>query len=560
MTTQTAVSHTGTLSNVGRNSGRFSARPSLTDVNTGSINITLAGIFTGASVSLTVSTDNGQSWTDTGMIYKVAGSYKLINVPITNLYRLQLTAINQGVVTYNAACANPLDAVTTESGFDPVARTLASRGGLLTSGARLGTDTVYFGMLGDSRTANSYDVSNYPYCWYEGQGIPAWMSYLSNNAVFMPPQLMFGVGGYTTADVLNYLVDPCLTACLQNNASFLLILAGTNDRTGGLTMQQSIDNMSMILTKCLTAGIWPVLIAELPRGDAANTSKRLTSPQLDYHFGYRDWMRYKVPTLFPGTTVIDCWPTTALYTSTTGDAISGLYIDGLHPNLLGARTIAQCITPLIAQRFATPGLLPSSATGLYSADNPRGWINSNPVMTGSTTSGVNTGYTGNTATGWVCTRNSTAAAAGGTNSVAVSKINRSNSSLIQLTFANIITTGTAGAEWVVYQDILANCTPGDLIEAVGAVEIDAGAVGICRASISVQFNNLSVTEGLALDRRDATSPMPNDINLVGVQRTPQVIVPVGLTVARLRFSLILAESTTCSGTLRFGPIGAKKVL
>jgi lysophospholipase L1-like esterase len=558
MVTQTSLSHSGVLTNQGRNSTVFAARPSSYDVSTGPISISISGIFNGAVVTLMTSTDDGASWIATATVYRSSGTYKIAAAPITTLYRLQLTSLTSGYVNYNVWSPNSIDMVNHEIALDPIARSSTTGSSIMSAGGVLGSTNRYLAAIGDSRIANTYDRTNAPYYYYEGQGIPAWISYRSNQTIFTPPQLTFGVGGDTTLDVLNRL-PTAINTILQNGCNTALVLCGTNDRNSGndFTMQQSIDNMSNIIGSLLGAGIWPILLAEMPRGDAVNTSQRLTSPQLDYHLGFRDWMRYSAPSLFPGLTVVDCWPTLALYSSATGDAISGVLIDGLHQNLLGARIIADTVIPVIQQRFPTPGLLPTSAAGIFNAtNNPRGWINSNPVMTGSI--GVAAGFAGNSATGWTCTRNSTAIAAGGTNTMNVSKIVRTNSELIQLSWTNLITTSTSGAEWVVYQDILANCTTGDILEAIGPVEVDAGHVGICRATLSVQFNNTGATDAIALDRRDATSLFPNDLNYVGIQRTPQCPVPAIRTTARLRMSLILAESTTSSGTIRFGA-GCKKV-
>lgn len=406
-------------------------------------------------------------------------------------------------------------------------------------------------LFGDSRLAGTHDPNAYG-AGVENSVSPAgWIAYLSRGRLQFPYDLNFAVGGDTTSDMLARLAS--VASC---RAPVVLLLAGTNDRgSAALTATQSIVNMTKILNALHAAGKVVILIAEMPRGDSTYTSYRLASTQLAYHSQFRDWMCNTVPRLYENTAVFDVYNLMAVYNSTTGDAILGMHHDGLHPSTVGAYSAATAIASWLNANMAEPPILPRSLSAGYSADNPYGWLNSNPVMN-STGGTPGSGSSGDVAAGWTGARNSALAA--GTIAPVLSKVARTNGEWQQVVFSGNTASNTT-PQFALYESILTNVTEGDIIEAVGEVEVDASSAGIRAAHLTLRFENPTVYESKSLDQRNASNTLPSAA-LSGVQRVLPMEVPAGVTVARLRCLVDFVESYTgVSGTVRFGNVGARKV-
>ena len=99
----TSANLKGTLLYAGRTGVSFAPKPDFINTKWRHVSIYISGIFFGATVALQVSTDNGQSWTDTGTTYTQQGRYSLVALT-TSLYRLKLSSITIGMVQYNIWC------------------------------------------------------------------------------------------------------------------------------------------------------------------------------------------------------------------------------------------------------------------------------------------------------------------------------------------------------------------------------------------------------------------------------------------------------------------------
>jgi len=407
-------------------------------------------------------------------------------------------------------------------------------------------------VYGDSRLAGGNSgITSYGSSLENAVSPVGWITTKTKGKVVFPADLNFAVGGDTTTLMLARL--SAVAAC---RAKIVLILASINDRGGAaMTADQTIANFRTMLSGLSNKTVW--LIAELPRGDSTYTSNRITTPQLEYHGKVREWMRDVAPKLYSNVVTFDCYDTFAQWDSVTGDAILGYHHDGLHPSTRGAEVISTPIANYINATFPDVSFLPTSNSNGYSAtNNINGWLNSNPMMSG-TSGSIGSGGSGTLATNWTFARNSAAAA--GTIAAVLSKVSTSNGEWEQLVITGN-TVSNAGPQFSIHQDItLTDITDGDEIEAFGEIEVDAGSNGILAAQISFRMENPTVYESKSLDKRDASSPYPTTATS-GVHIIPKTIIcPPTITVCRIRCIIDFAESITgVSATVRFRKVGVRK--
>ena len=93
----------------------------------------------------------------------------------------------------------------------------------------------------------------------------------------------FGVGGDTTAMVLAR-----IQSVLNSDAGIVVLLAGTNDRSS-TDAATSIANLEQIVKQLTDAGLWVILIAELPSGDTTYSSYTLNETMFKEHLKVRKW-------------------------------------------------------------------------------------------------------------------------------------------------------------------------------------------------------------------------------------------------------------------------------
>lgn len=413
---------------------------------------------------------------------------------------------------------------------------------------------IEMALYGDSRTSGAHtNITAYGATMENAVSPAGWICAMTEGRVIAPYDLNFGVGSDTTTLMLARLNAVC-----QCRAPLVLLLGSINDRGGAaMTAAQSIENLTTMLDALTLAGKTTLLISELPRGDSTYTSNRISGTQLAYHGQVRSWMNTIVPLKYPNSVVVfDVYDTFAVWNSATGDAILGMHHDGLHPATLGAYTEAQPVIAWINANLPKPAILPTSNSAGYDAtNNPYGWLNSNPMLDG-TTGTAGSGSTGNVATGYTSARNSALAA--GAMVITNAKVSKTNGMWQQVTITGN-TAANSAPQYAFYQDVVANIAADDEIEVCGRVEVDASHVGLVGAYISMRYENPTAYEQKALDRRDTNNPLPT-ISLAMLQRVTKTLVPPGTTVARLRMCVDLAESIVgVSTVVRFGQVGAKKI-
>lgn len=407
-------------------------------------------------------------------------------------------------------------------------------------------------VLGDSRTAGATSGTAGAPVWENNAWIN-WARFYSNQRFAFPWANNFGVGGDTTADMLVRLT-PALMTC---DAGLWVVLGGVNDRgTAAMTAAQTIANLTAIRDQILDAGRVVVFIAELPKGDSTYTSYRLTGTQLANHIRVRQWLLDQREV--PGVYVCDPWPVYAVENSTTGDAIPGLMLDGLHPNIIGNALIGSRLATVLNGIYTPVDLLPASNTDQYSADNPTGCLLVNPMFDGTGAS-VGTGGAGNLATGW--SGAGTTAANGITRTY--SKVTDSNGIKWQQTVLSGTAAGANPSVQILRQISLhSNVSPGDVLEGVAQVEWETGHANITSIQFRLQAldGSNSVFDVRDMDQRDSSVTIPSGAG-AGILRLQPFTVPA-VSFTDLRFSLTVngADSSAMGLTIRTRAMALRKVL
>lgn len=401
--------------------------------------------------------------------------------------------------------------------------------------------------IGDSRTFQNTDDDGTNYR-LQTRGYMNWVRFQSGQRIdWDPVNDNFGVNGDTSTGVLARLP----AALLQSTAALWIVLISTNDRAvTPITADASIANLIAIRDMIIAAGRMVMFVAEMPRGDSTFTSPRLSGAQLDYHFKVHRWLLDQ--TGYPGVVVADPWPLMALDSSATGDAILGETYDGLHPSTIGARHAAQSIVSVINTIYPPRFILPSSNTGLYSANNPDGWLNANPMMVrlGSGTPGIGTG---NIADSWTAD-----ATALGSVTLAYAMVTSGGKNWQQITIGG--TSAASGFPLINLMKIApgaVNLSVGDNLEGVCEIEVDAGSSNINCLGLRINEADASPNNKSAMDMAYSSGVLTADAH-AGVQR----VTKRSIATTNIRAALVLNVplSVTVSAVVRVRAFGLRKVV
>jgi len=391
------------------------------------------------------------------------------------------------------------------------------------------------GALGDSRLHNA-GVGGVS----ENRGPLHWACMMSGQRLTFSTAYNFGVGGYTTADIVANTLD---LACMSLPSS-MFVLCGTNDRTS-LTLAQTIANIETIVTKLVNSGKDVYIMAELPRGDTTNTSYRYSAAQLAAHVMVREYilnMRGR-----NNVFVCDAWNDTAVRTSTTGDIQLGITIDGLHPNAKGAYLAGKCIAAqIIARHPIAPSFTPVSNS------QPNIWINANPILDGTAGNVVSaSGGSGVMATSWTSGVGST-----------VGGITRTYSKTTE-GYQQIVIGGTAGGSNP-YADVIRQTglnsiiTANSYVYAVGELSVAAGQTNITGISVGIMVVYADASSHYVWDgdRYNDASIITTDA-FSGVYKTQSILVPAGATEVRLILRVYGVSSAASTATITVKSLGMR---
>jgi len=317
----------------------------------------------------------------------------------------------------------------------------------------------------------------------------------------------FGVTGYTTTQIIsNGLHTQLVTRHQANNYASpyaaAVVLCSTNDRTttNSLSYATTIANLLTIRDTLWNAGIPIIWLDETPRNDAGITG--WTTQKL-IHYRVSDWLRSRHG--LPGERTVCVHQALSDMSVTTGADFAAYFLDDLHPNQLGASIIADKLALALAE-FCPPAfdLLPPNGADQFNAtDNPTGFINSDPFMTGAFGAAAGTGVTGNVAPGMT-----SAYAGSGTAAFALSKYTHTDNTIWQ----KVVASGTPAASntslSITGANLSASVGLGDVWDVMCEVMYDPNQVGLNRIALNC-FTGAGVVQAgatniAANDRSSAT--------------------------------------------------------
>lgn len=411
---------------------------------------------------------------------------------------------------------------------------------------------------GDSRPASAVKNDGGVVLGYRMEGFPAWLRQITRQRFSFPLANSFAVGASTTND----LVATQLPQVLASNASSVLLLTSTNDRTAtnpAISYQQTIANLETFISQVTAAGKNVDIIAELPRGGAGGS--RLAGTALTDHLRVHRWLQRQAHR--PLVTVTDLFaafladPLTASGVSVI-DVNNLLCQDNLHPGGRGAHQIAKALQPIYEARFPAVDILPQSNGDLWSADNPSGSLTPNPMMAG--TSGTVTAPGAGTLTGTCAGTVSGDGRVRLTNgtglTVAASVVTAGGKRWQQFVISGTPTSAGALVEFNHFATYSVDA--GDTVEAVAEYEVDAGQTGINAIQLLVTTiggTNTYVDGQVA----GATTNFPVEA-VSGVLNTPAFVSPASGTGTTDTVQVAFIQNVAVSATVRVRALSVRKVI
>lgn len=228
-------------------------------------------------------------------------------------------------------------------------------------------------------------------------GYGTWLTALLGERLNQEVADNFSVSGTTTAHMLN----TQLPQALASDAAWVVVEGGNNDIGGSIQPATTVSNMTAVISALLSAGKRPIVIGPMARGSSAYT-QALKDAFNQINQGLRYFMAHN-----PGAVWIDT--RAVLADQLTGYAITSMTQgDGIHPNAVGAKTLAgQVVTAISGAISPYGGPCMDDPFDLYSSSaNPVGNLLTNGGLTTTTGGTINTGtpsgvMTGTIASGWI---------------------------------------------------------------------------------------------------------------------------------------------------------------
>lgn len=373
-----------------------------------------------------------------------------------------------------------------------------------------------------------------------------------------------GVGGQDSQQMLDRVenlraLEPGLVICI----------CSTNDRTGaGQTAEWTISRLSEYQAAVLDMGHRLLWIAETPRGDSVNTSYDMSAAQVAYQQRVRQWQLDQAGV--QGVYVADPYALMADPAATNGRALDTILRDGIHWGAFGAWYVAEPVIDVLQELFPPRPVLPTTNADVYSSNHPTGALNPNPMLLG-TSGTAGTGCSGDVATGWE-------AVAGAGLSATLSKVTAGGQEWQQIVVTGA-PTGTATTDTssqldprpvsVVLSADLSNITEGDSLDAVAAIEVDAGADGLRGVSLYIEAVTASTNVLYAAGEPDVIRSQINldvpDEAWDGVLRVPATG-PLEGTITSATINLVISganfvsNAENLSATIRIRAVKARKIV
>lgn len=235
-------------------------------------------------------------------------------------------------------------------------------------------------LMGDSIAAQNTDNAS-PAFDYNDNGWLTWAMCRLGWPWYLPLANNFAVAGTTTDVIIANQLPSVLAEHAVRPISRVFISCGTNDSNSGRSLADTKESFYRLFGTLLDAGIIPVHIGVLPRGNDGS----LTNPKRQ-NMAMNEWMRWYESTR-GGLEFVDCSLAIANNASAFGNALTTM-TDGsfLHPITLGAFHMGKVIADYYRVRGVSPMMHFATQQGdQYDATyNPTGVVfeSPNPTMTG----------------------------------------------------------------------------------------------------------------------------------------------------------------------------------
>lgn len=306
------------------------------------------------------------------------------------------------------------------------------------------------------------------------QGWLWWLQLMTGARFDFQPGYNFAIGGSNSEEVRDSAAE-----LRGKPRGYVVSIVDTNDRTEGWRASRTIEALADYQAKILSYGHKLIWIAGSPRGDSTPDGilRTLSDVELADALQVRSW--FLAQAAVSNVYVADPWPLMLDPDSPEGRARDGILRDGLHWGPVGARLVAEALTPIFDTLFLPRERLVTSNDDLYSETNPGGSLIFNPLLAG-TGGALGDGCAGDLAEGW-------SAEAGQGLSASFSKATVDGEEWQQVAVSGVPAGVNAGGNPVdpapMSVVISADIDPPDLaagerFEALGAIEIEAGSSGL----------------------------------------------------------------------------------
>lgn len=224
--------------------------------------------------------------------------------------------------------------------------TVSDAGDTITIGRSALPATVAF--VGDSIIANGGVKAPTGIADFDGRAWCMWASMISGGQFVVGR--VAGVQGDTTTDLLETTLPTVLAD--SPKPGYCVILIGHND--GALSFSTTKSNLTSIWDQLVAAGIQPVLCTLTPTTGASSTHRAKVDVLLRYTARERGWPLIDFAT-----------DTRLLKTDGSGEMVTGLTDDGIHPNNAGAKVMGTIVAEKLANVLPpfTPPLVTLNTVG-----------------------------------------------------------------------------------------------------------------------------------------------------------------------------------------------------
>ncbi|WP_182087277.1 SGNH/GDSL hydrolase family protein [Aureimonas sp. ME7] len=207
------------------------------------------------------------------------------------------------------------------------------------------------GILGHSKVRQNHDYADMNIATVHGW--MTWTRFLLGQRFDSGPELNYGIGGEKSDEILKRI--PAMLRA-HPDVRVWVVQAFTNDNAARSPVPDWRRVAPAIQAEFTTRGLALIWLTDDPRGDRDHPAPRLSGADLARAFDIRRWQIEQ--RAIPGVYTVDTWELLADQLSETGDARPGRMWDGLHEVALGAYEkgilLARVLRHLFPPRFVLP--------------------------------------------------------------------------------------------------------------------------------------------------------------------------------------------------------------